>query len=605
MHSPWQPAPSAPSAFGRAHLFAIAVALLVGVIVVSWLSAQLAAVRAFAALEDQAKDDAVLNAAMLQSELDRFRDSPTFLSEDPDVRAAVTALSYSPAAQRLNEKLRALSERTRSRVIYLIGPDGVTRAASNAATPTSFVGQNYRFRAYFQEAMTKGESAFFALGTVSAAPGLYVARRVQGNDGQNGVVVVKVEFQEIEAQWSRLTARLVVVDDAGIVLLTNVPEWRYRATKALSDSARALIRESLQFGTNPDLAPLPLPPHTHRPGALILTQERIEPTGWTLLLQSPTADPVAGAARTAGLIGALAALLIAGAIWAVVLRARRVARDARTQERIRQDLEDRVRARTGDLDAANTRLVAEIAERRRAEGAAQTLQDELIQANRLAVLGQISAGVAHEINQPLSAIRTFAANANLFLDRADSAGARDNLKTISNLADRIAAITEELRQMSRKSAAPRTRVSVIEAIEGALLLVDARARMLGVKIALAAPDRTLCVNAHKTRVEQVLLNLLQNALDAVADAPEPHISLTSERIGAEIWISVADNGPGLAPEAEAEAGLFTPFTTTKPQGLGLGLVISQDICREYGGRIMHWRPPLGGAGFRVILPEAA
>jgi two-component system, NtrC family, C4-dicarboxylate transport sensor histidine kinase DctB len=593
--------PNVALASGRARLMAIALALAAGVVGASWLSAELAASRAFADLEAQAKADAVLNAAMLQSELEQIRDSPTFLSEDPEVRAAVNAPIKSARAQRLNEKLHLLSERTRARVIYLIGPDGITRAASNFATTTSFVGQNYRFRAYFREAMARGESTFFALGTVSAAPGLYIARRVQNADGVAGVVVVKIEFKEIEAQWSRLPARIVVVDASGIVILTNVANWRYRATAPLSKSERDTIRESLQFGENPNLAPLPLAAHTGRRGGAILTREVIEATGWTLIARTPVAAAVEASARTGGLIGALAALLIAGAIWVAILRARRVERDVRVQEQIRQDLELRVRARTSDLDQANARLTAEITERQRAEGAAQLLQDELIQANRLAVLGQISAGVAHEINQPLSAIRTFAANANLFLDRADAASARNNMQSIADLADRIAAITDELRQMSRKSTAPRARVSVIDAIEGAMLLVGARARMLGARIDISAPDRTLGVFAHKTRLEQVLLNLLQNALDAVAERPAPRISLTCERMGQEVWIGVADNGPGLAPEAEA--GLFTPFTTTKPQGLGLGLVISQDICREYGGHIVVWRPPLGGAGFRIILPE--
>jgi two-component system C4-dicarboxylate transport sensor histidine kinase DctB len=269
-----------------------------------------------------------------------------------------------------------------------------------------------------------------------------------------------------------------------------------------------------------------------------------------------------------------------------------------------RELEARVAERTSELASANAQLVREIDERQRAEANVQLMQDELVQANKLAVLGQISAGVAHEINQPVCAIRTYLDNAATMINGGQIEAVCDNLVKASDLTDRIGAITQELRAFSRKSARARTKVRIGDAIDGALILMSARTRSVGATISRTEPDPELAVIADRIRLEQVIVNLLQNALDALVNTPQPRIdiSVTPDLETDSAKLIVADNGPGVA--AEIAAALFTPFVTNKPQGLGLGLLISRDICIEFGGSLTLAAAPKGGAAFLIQLPLA-
>lgn len=559
-----------------------------------------AARRAEAALTASAEAEAGFRAAMLSRRLQQFRDVPKVLAEDNDVRNAIGLAPGDPAARALSARLERLTGVTEAEAIYLLGPDGVARAASNWRAARSFLGQDYAFRPYFTEARDQGSYEFYALGTVSAQPGLYLSQRVDAPGGR-GVIVVKVHLDDVEADWSRSPGRVAVTDRRGVVILSSEPEWRFGSTRPLSGADLEEIRRARQFGDAFPAAPVRLPAPGDADGPEFAVTHVVERSGWTLTYLVPT-DPISTARATGLAIGALSAGLAAIGLIALHNRRRRAEAERRREEAARLELEARVADRTRDLADANQRLTAEIAERRRVETNAQLLQDELVQANRLAVLGQIAAGVAHEINQPLAAIRTFADNAAAFLERRETGEARTNLATIAELSERIATITDELRTMSRKSSGPCEAVDAAAAIDGALVLVGARARAGGVRIERISSGRPMRVMVHRLRLEQVLLNLLQNALDACVGVLDPCIRIETRTGNGEVHVIVADNGPGLAPAA-AEA-LFTPFNTTKSHGLGLGLVISQDICREYGGRLETIASPMSGAAFRIALPEA-
>jgi two-component system C4-dicarboxylate transport sensor histidine kinase DctB len=257
--------------------------------------------------------------------------------------------------------------------------------------------------------------------------------------------------------------------------------------------------------------------------------------------------------------------------------------------------------RTAELRRTNRKLTVEMEERRRAEAHVHQMQDQLVRSNKLATLGQIAAGVAHEINQPVAAIRTYADNAAVFLERADTKTAASNLGLIAGLTDRIGLITDELRAFARKTNAPPAPVTVRDAVEGALLLVGPRLRQQGVRVVRSEEAESLPVMAERFRLEQVLVNLLQNALEALEGAPDPQVAIQVSTRRNQVRIVVADNGPGVAPETAKT--LFTPFATTKPLGLGLGLVISRDIVAEFGGELVL-EPGGGGASFVITLPKA-
>lgn len=570
--------------------------------------------RALTRLRGEAEATASQRVAVLQSEIEKQRALPFVLAQDPDVRHALTATDAA-VVNALNRKLDTLSAGTRAGVIYLLNRDGLTIAASNYQTPISFVGNNYAFRPYYQLAMANGSAEAYAFGTVSQQPGLYLSRRIDDTAGPLGAIVVKVEFQEMESEWHRFAERVFVLDDRGIVLVTSEPTWRFMSTAPLSAEQQQSIRASLQFGSAP-LAPLPVQPRDGQSGIVVAQPRRagapidfievtaaVPTTSWTLHLLAPTRSAITiatTAARALTLLGGLTSVGIIALWWT----RRRNQQQQRIQaEATRRELEDRVLERTAELEDANTRLRTEITERQRTEAVLNQMQDELVQANKLTVLGQIAASVAHEINQPVAAIRTFADNGSTLLDRNDLQQARDNLGKIAGLTERIGSITGELRAFARKSPSKIEAVSLRATVDGALLLVGHRLRQQAITFELDITNGDIVVAADRIRLEQVFVNLLQNAIEALGDHPDPFIRVDAVATVDGASIAISDNGKGL-PDSVMQS-LFVPFTTTKATGLGLGLVISKDIINELHGSFSARNGAAGGAIFTITLPRFA
>jgi two-component system C4-dicarboxylate transport sensor histidine kinase DctB len=592
---------------GRRRRWAIALLGLLLVAGVAYGVGRWSSERAAVDLRQRTEAAAQLRNAVLRSELEKQRSMPLVLALDEDVRRALDR-DETQRRQVLNRKLEALAAETRAAAIYLVNGDGTTLAASNWRAPNSFVGANYSFRPYFQEALANGHAEMFALGTLSNAPGLYLARRVDSPpSGVAGVVVVKVQFDLVESEWAVAEERAFVTDERGVVLITSVPEWRFHTLERFDAERVAELRRGLQYGSDASLERLPF---DFGGGHAVLTeaaqgttgnrryvgaQVAATSTGWTLHVLAP-ADRVLAAAESSGRLlgGSAATLVLAGMLLLTGNRERTRLRDA-----ARRELESRVAERTSDLRAANDQLVHEMEERHRAEAHLHRLQDELVQASKLAVLGQVAAGVAHEINQPVAAIRTYVDSSGTLLARGDLQAVRENLGSIAGLTERIGLITGELRGYARKSSGAAGRVAVSEAVDGALLLLASRLRSSGVLLDRLGAVGTATVVADRVRLEQVLVNLLQNAIDALSGRDHPRIALSVEAAADTVTISVADNGPGLAHQVADS--LFQPFVTTKPHGLGLGLVISRDILAEFGGALELAQSSHAGTTFVITL----
>ncbi|MFS8036149.1 sensor histidine kinase [Xanthobacter sp. AM11] len=566
---------------------------------------------ALAEVEARAQTAAALRVAVLRSEIEKQRSLPFALAQDPDVRRALQTRDPRLYAA-LSARFEALASGVRAGVIYLIDADGHTVVASNFRTPESFLGSDYGFRPYFRLALADGQAEHFAFGTVSHKPGLYLAQRVEHDGAPLGVLVLKAEFAAIEEAWRQLPEPTFVTDARHIVLIASEPAFRFRTTAPLDEVERAAIRESLQFGDAPldliDLAPVPGDPRVKQvrlPGearreTFLEAAQSVPTTDWTLFVLAPTAATTGLAATAARASAALLGVVALGSAGLWRSRRRRRARAEARQAAARRDLEARVAERTAELSAANARLVTEMEERRLARLALDAMQDELVQASKLALLGQIAAGVAHEVNQPVAAIRTFAENSRTFLDRGDTRSAAQNLDTIAALTERIGTITGELRAFARKSEGRAEPVAVGTALDGALLLLRFRLIKsdIALHLALDAPQARVAVD--RVRLEQVFVNLIQNAAEALSGRADGEIRITGVSDAARVVITVADNGPGLP--AHVLGALFLPFTTTKPQGLGLGLVISHDIIAECGGSLAVENR--GGAVFTITLPRA-
>ncbi len=294
----------------------------------------------------------------------------------------------------------------------------------------------------------------------------------------------------------------------------------------------------------------------------------------------------------------LAILTLLGGLfyWRQRAEARLAAREAAHAE-----LEHRVSERTAQLRASNERLHVEIDERKRAEANLHLLRDELVQANKLAVLGQVAAGVAHEINQPIAAIRTYADNAALLIDRGRLDTVRENMSMIARMTTRVGMITDELRAFSRKSTGKISPVDLEGPIAGALLLLAPHGRRQGVVWIRKGSTEGVRVLADATRLEQVLMNLFQNALEALENEVAPTVTLRVEAGKDTVTLSIIDNGPGVA--AALRDQLFTPFVTSKTNGVGLGLVISRDIVAGWDGDL-SLAETTEGAAFVITLRRA-
>lgn len=550
----------------------------------------------------QAEATLMLDQALLASELDRHRATPVVLASE-DIIVQALRRPDPATLDRVNARLDMLAVQTGAAAIYLVDRQGKTIAANNYRTPVSFVGADYAYRPYFRAAMQTGSDEYFALGSRSGRPGLYLSRRVGPDSEGAGVIVVKIEFDKVEAAWRRQAEQALVSNRDGVILLASDPARRFRTLTPLEPNREKALRDSRQFGDAP-LTPLDPPIVTARDGRIQMGGKVFVPLrralpveDWTLLLLVPIADAdrAAGPVRwTAGLAGALVMVVLA---WIWRARLRRL--DGQRQEaEVRRELELRVEERTTALTTANAQLSNQIEDRKRTEARLRTLQADLVQANRLAHLGQIVAGVAHEINQPVAAIRANADNALTLLSREQPQAAQDKLTRIQGLTERIGSIVEDLRGFARKTPPRTTTVVVDEAVEGALLLVSSRMRDEGVAVERTGQAR-VSAQGDRIRLEQVLVNLLQNAFEALGDQADARIGLDISTTDDLVVIAVTDNGPGLSQVTLRT--LFTPFSTTKPNGLGLGLVISRDIVEAFGGSLVVASPERRGARFEVRL----
>ncbi|WP_333610905.1 ATP-binding protein [Brevundimonas bullata] len=561
--------------------------------------------------EQRAREDSDAAAAvqagkherLLAVQMQKFRLLPLALGEYPDVHA-VLARPDAGTVARLNVKLELLAERTNASAIYVLDGDGLTVAASNWRQSDSFVGQNFGFRPYFKGAMAQGEAELFALGAISALPGLFIAHRISEEDGAAGVVVVKIDLAHLEEQWANEPGVTLVVNPDGVIILTSREPWRFRTLHTLSEAQQASIQRTLQFGNrhlqtagivragNGDVR-LPgedgLYRATEMPSGLgdaVLTY--FEPL-------APARERAAAQARVF-LVGGLALItLLSISIWWMN---RRRLMQAEAQRR----LEHEVFLRTAELRQANDHLLAESQKRIAADERWRAAREELAQANRLGSIGQITAGVVHEINQPAAAIRAFAQNVVTYLRRGEDKQAHEGLSNIMDLTDRIGRITAELRSFARRRAPAVRKVRLDTAIDGALLLIGDRLREQRIRLDRPGFPLDLHVIADRIRLEQIIINLIQNAIDALEAVPEPCILLRVEPADDVVLVDVADNGSGIAPDLVET--IFAPFVSGKPDGLGLGLGIAQDIAREFDGNLEVIPSPLGGAAFRITLRRA-
>ena len=551
-----------------------------------------------AALRETGRHRLDLSAESLERQIDKYAYFPATLGLERDVLDLVTGRA--PLAQPVNRYLEMLNERAGTLSIYVLNRQGRVVAASNWSRPDSFIGEDLSYRPYFIEAMAGRQGRFFGVGTTRGEAGYYLSSPLAENGAIVGVAVVKVSLEQLEQSWSTVEAPVIVSDENGVVILASVPSWTFTTLRTMDEQAHRHFDRTLQYNARP-LSPLGLTPLNRiapdaelvqlaRPadgeaetavfpvsGSFLAQTAPLQGTGWTMTVLSP-------ASEITGMAWTRAALAAVGSAFLGILLLMRVQRRGHLRE-----LERKVEERTRNLRAA---------------------QDELVHAGKLAVIGQLSAGLAHELNQPLAALRTLSGNTVKFLQRGNLDAARGNLERIAQLVDTMGALTGQLKSFARKSSGVPRPVAVRRPIDNALFLLEPRLRRSGVAVQLEVPEGVAAL-CDPNRLEQVVVNLAANGLDALAGRRDGKLTVTAWTEDGRTRIQVADNGPGLSEDVLPR--LFEPFFTTKEAkdgsregggGLGLGLAISAGIVRDFGGTLTGANGADGGAVFTIALPAA-
>lgn len=520
-------------------------AIAVLVPLVAWLCGLVGERSAMAEIAALAEGRADLYRTLLLRELERPAGIPLTLARAPQV---IDALAGSDAASAtLNALLADLVRSADLSDLYVMNRAGITIAASNAGGDTSFVGKDFSFRKYFSTAVQGQTGHEFALGATSQVPGYYVAQPVTADGAVIGVVAAKIDLARLERLWSDNPERLLLSDRDGTVLLTHDAALRFH----------------------------PLPPLG--PGYYVLDSD-LPGDEWRLTILIPT-TPARNRRWSWGTVGGASMLALLLLSYAAAER-RRTARAFAAYER-------------------ESRAALEVELKRRTA--------ELVQAAKLATIGRMATGMVHEINQPLAAIRAFAGNAQRFMELQRLDRVSQNLGEIAGQVDRLADITRRLKGFARRPDEKLAPVPLAAALMRVLALLGPRLREQGVAVNAETGPAGLCVRAEQVRLEQVLINLLGNALDAMKRSEDGALSVRVAAGSGMARLSVADTGPGIP--ADLLPRLFEPFTTTKPagEGLGLGLSIATAIVRDFGGTLTAGNRPEGGAVFtlELVIAETA
>ncbi len=527
------------------------------------------------------KSNAVLHMALLsgnlKSELLRASDVPLLLSRDPTLMGALASQDYVASSQRLisyRDEIGAAS-------LELLDSDGRVVAA----TQREQLGANRRTLQYFVSALRSDETVFTVIRQETGAYEFAHARKIALQGDLLGVIVVKVDLAKFETTWKGVSDAVMVTDSEGQVILSTESRWRGKSEAAALEavSPTDAIARAGRVGDHWSAGPA----EAWFAGREVLrTDAKVEFLGWrmtTFTTYASVREKVNGvlALEIMGF-----AILLAATFYVISRRA--------TSRSLTFQLE------SAELRKLNEALRREVSERQKAEANLQVAEQTLAQSSKLAALGEMSAAVSHELNQPLAAMKTYLAGAKLLLQRKRAEEALSSFQRIDDLIDRMGAITRQLKSYARKGGEAFEELDVRNSISAALSMMEPQLKRRQVRITRNMPREPVIVLGDRVRLEQVLINLLRNAIDATkaAEAPQVDILLTTDSDSARI--SVRDNGPGVADLDK----LFEPFYTTKApgDGVGLGLAISSGIVTDLGGRLTARNWTEGGAVFEVELP---
>ena len=557
---------------GRASVLLVTV---LGVIVVLFTNQWLTQ-RFTESTRNQATLRQALYAGNLISELQRNSVVPLLLAREPSLISALDTGDFSKASQ----KLIFYVDEIGSAGLMLLDKTGRVVAA----TDRNRLGSNHRQDPYFIDALRSDDTVFSSFRNDSGAFVFNYSRKVESDGELVGVIVVEADLRRFESQWAGISDAVLVTDSTGTIILSTEPRWRgMKETQALNaKSAPSAIDRALRAAV--DWSALPY--DTYIKGqAVMRTQTKVPFRGWSMTAFTPYASV---RERVNGVL----ALEIMGFAILLAIAFYFASRRARARSVVFQQ-------ESAELRQLNEALQREIAERERAEHHLNIAEQTLAQSSKLAALGEMSAAVSHELNQPLAAMKTYLAGAKLLLRRKRGDEALASFQRVDDLIERMGAITRQLKSYARKGGDAFEALDLRDAFSSALSMMEPQLKQQDVKIKRTIPPDPVMVRADRVRLEQVMINLLRNALDAVKTTADPTVEIMISAGDLAVF-SVRDNGHGITDLDS----LFEPFYTTKApgDGVGLGLAISSGIVNDFGGRLTARNGANGGAVFEMKLP---
>ncbi len=517
-----------------------------------------------------------LYVANLMSELQRNSIVPQLLARDPELISALDYSDYSLSTARLISFVDEIGAAS----LFLLDVDGRTVAA----TDRNRLGEQHSTQPYFVNAQRSNATIFSTVETDAGGFSFIYSRRIEADGSTAGVIAVEVDLQKLERGWAGVSDAVFVAEGNGKIIMATEPRWRGL------DEAAALTRQSAPSAieravrATQDWAALPVDAYL-RGEAVLRREARVPFQGWRIVnytAYSSVREKVNGilALEVMGF-----AILLALMFWAW---SRKAAMRVLSIQR-----------ESAELRALNARLQREIAERQKVEKTLEVAEQTLAQSSKLAALGEMSAAVSHELNQPLAAMKTYLAGARLLLQRKRPDEAMSSFQRIDDLIERMGAITKQLKSYARKGADSLSPIDTRAAVSSSLAMMEPQLKLMDVEITQTLPEDPVVIMGDRLRLEQVIINLLRNALDATKGVAEPSIEVILAT-GEMVSLTVRDNGNGIDDLDE----LFEPFYTTKQpgDGIGLGLAISSGIVNDLGGRLVARNAAGGGAVFEVQLP---
>lgn len=550
--------------------------LAVAALAVVYVSNQLLTARFTDSTRNRAEVRLTLYSGNLVSELQRNSIVPQLLARDPELAGALVSADYSRSTQRLISFVDEIGAAS----LMLLDQDGRVVAA----TDRTRLGAVRRNAPPFVEALRSGTTVFTRTARPEGGFAFAYSRKVDAGGETLGVIVVEVDLAKLEDAWARTADAVMVTDGTGAVILATEPSWLGKSEDdALTErSASSAILRALNAAQDWTA----LPADAYLEGEAVLRRDRRVPfQGWRMISYTPYASVRERVNAILALEVTGFAILLAGLFFMLT---RQAARKISRAER-----------ESAELRALNDQLGREIAVRRKMERSLEVAEQTLAQSSKLAVLGEMSAAVSHELNQPLAAMKTYLAGARLLVQRRRADEAMSAFQRIDDLIGRMGAITKQLKSYARKGADSFQPVDARDAVSSALSMMEPQLKARTVSIIRTLPAGPAMVLGDRLRLEQVIINLLRNALDAVKTTPDPRVEIILAA-GETVQLTVRDNGHGI----EDLDALFEPFYTTKQagDGVGLGLAISSGIAADLGGRLTARNGVQGGAVFELELP---